>query len=36
MLRSERDLDEAADLEAFLADPMTPEDIRAALRPPRD
>lgn len=31
MLRSERDLDEAADLEAFLADPLTPADVRAAL-----
>ena len=32
MLRSERDLDEAEDLEAFLADPLTPPDVRAALR----
>lgn len=32
MLRSERDLDEASDVDAFLADPMTPDDVRAALR----
>lgn len=31
MLRSERDLDEAADARAFLADPLTPPDIRACL-----
>lgn len=32
MLRSERDLDEPSDVEAFLADPLTPPDVRAALR----
>jgi hypothetical protein len=32
MLRSERDLDEASDVEAFLADPLTPDDVKAALR----
>lgn len=32
MLRSERDLDEASDIDAFLADPLTPDDVRAALR----
>ena len=31
MLRSERDLDEAGDVGAFLADPLTPPDVRAAL-----
>jgi rSAM/selenodomain-associated transferase 1 len=32
LLRSERDLDEAGDVEAFLADPLTPPDVKAALR----
>ena len=31
MLRSERDVDEPADVEAFLADPLTPPDVVAAL-----
>lgn len=35
MLRSERDLDEPADAEAFLVDPLVPEDLKAALRAPR-
>jgi uncharacterized protein len=32
MLRSERDLDEPSDVEAFLADPLTPPEVKAALR----
>ena len=31
MLRSERDLDDAQDALAFLADPCTPEEVRAVL-----
>ncbi len=31
MLRSERDLDDPQDARAFLADPLTPADVRAAL-----
>jgi len=34
MLRSERDLDDEADARAMLADPLTPPEIAAALRPP--
>ena len=34
MLRAERDLDEEADARALLADPLTPPEIVAALRPP--
>ena len=33
MLRSERDLDDAGDVAAFLADPLTPPDVVALLRP---
>ena len=33
MLRMERDLDTPADARAFLADPLTPLEIRAALAP---
>jgi uncharacterized protein len=33
MLKSERDLDEPADVEAFLADPLTPPEVAALLRP---
>jgi hypothetical protein len=33
MLRAERDLDEEADARALLADPLTPPEIVAALRP---
>lgn len=33
MLRSERDLDDEADARAMLADPLTPPEIRAILRP---
>jgi uncharacterized protein len=32
MLRSERDLDDAADVRAFLADPLTPPDLAELLR----
>ncbi len=35
MLRPERDLDEPDDARAFLADPLTPPEIAAALRPAR-
>ncbi|MGI8802717.1 MAG: TIGR04282 family arsenosugar biosynthesis glycosyltransferase [Solirubrobacteraceae bacterium] len=31
LLRAERDLDEPADVRALLADPLTPDDVRAAL-----
>ena len=34
MLRSERDLDEPKDAEAFLADPLTPPEVAALLRAP--
>jgi rSAM/selenodomain-associated transferase 1 len=33
MLRAERDLDDEADARALLADPLTPPEIVAALRP---
>jgi rSAM/selenodomain-associated transferase 1 len=33
MLRAERDLDDEADARAMLADPLTPPDIAALLRP---
>jgi len=35
MLRGERDLDDADDAAALLADPLTPPDVREALRAPR-
>lgn len=34
MLRAERDLDEEGDARALLADPLTPPDVREALRGP--